>query len=625
MVSAALIAGTTPGSAKVTVTSNGVSQVVEVEFTGTPVVGSIEVSTNPTSILADGLSTSVITALVKTPDNQVVKGVDVTFTTTRGSITSPHTTDENGQAKATLTSERYVDTSVMVTAKCQGKEAITFVAFTGVSLTLTADPVSLLAGGSSAIMATLKDAAGNPIPNSAVTFSTDKGTITPSTPQTTDSSGQASVTLTSNDSGAATVTGTALGAEGTVQVNFTRYSFTLEASPTTIRVGGETSQVTAKLLDEGVPKAGEPVYFSSTLGTLNPYQQNTGVDGKAITTLTSGSQSGVAVIDSSVTISTDTPPTELSANTQVVVTGGTANKIVLTADPDIIATNTGVATITATVYDANDQPAAGQEIYFRINAGPGGGEYLSASVKTTNTYGVATVSFYAGSLASTLKGVEIEANTESDFSGSFGLATLTIAGPVANIGIGMNLETLEPDGGSLKIDISGIATDVNGNPVSDGTKIYFAVTAVEFDEDRANDLTIDCWDDNKNLLIPCPAKGTPGFGFTWFSDDVNQDATMYSLGGPMCTTEDVNHNGILDPGEDKNDNGVIDPIQGCTIDSSVETISGVASATLIYPMPQANNIRVKITAEAGGVSNFYETILLCTDTMVANGTCGIAY
>ena len=238
---------------------------------------------------------------------------------------------------------------------------------------------------------------------------------------------------------------------------------------------------------------------------------------------------------------------------------------------------------------------------------------------------MATVNFYAGSLASALNGVEIEANTRIDFGGSFGLATLTIAGPVANIGIGMNLETLEPSGGNLKIDISGIATDVNGNPVADGTKIKFSVTAIEFDEDRDNDHSIDCWDDNKNPLIPCPAKGTPGFGFTWFSDDVNQDGTMYSLGGPMCTTEDVNHNGILDPGEDKNDNGVIDPVQGCTIPASVETISGVAATTLTYPAPQANNIRVKITAEAGGVSNFYETILLCTEEMVNNGTCGIAY
>ena len=624
-VSVALIAGKTPGAATVTATSSGVSHVVEVVFSGAPEVGSIVVSANPTSIPADGKSTSAITALVKTADNQVVEGASVSFITARGAITSPHITDANGQATATLTSERYVDTSVQITATCQGKEAYTFVAFTGVTLTLTAVPESLLVGDKdgSAITAKLTDAAGNPISNTAVTFTTDKGALTPPSPQITNSAGQAFVTLNSDESGTATVKGSALGAEGKVEVNFTRYAFNLSAIPTTIRVGGETSQITAELLDEGVPKSGQTVYFSTTLGTLSLYQKDTGTDGKATVALTSGVQSGKAIIDATTTIVT--PATELSANTQVVITGGTAAKIVLTADPDIITTVTGVSTLTAAVYDANDQPAANQEIYFRINAGPGGGEYLSASVKTTDNSGLATVSFYAGSLPSALKGVEIEANTQSDFGGSFGLAILTIAGPVANIGIGMNLETLTPAGGSLEIDIAGIATDVNGNPVADGTKLYFAVTAVEFNEDRAHDFTIDCWDDNKNPLTPCPAKGTPGFGFTWFSDDVNQDGTMYTLGGPMSTTEDVNHNGILDPGEDKNDNGVIDPIQGCTINDSVETVNGVGEATLIYPAPQANNIRVRITAEAGGVSNFYETVLLCTQKMVDNGTCGIAY
>jgi adhesin/invasin len=611
----------------VTATSGGVSQTVEVEFTGAAEVETIVVSANPTSILADGASTSSITALLKTADNQVVEGASVTFTTTRGAITSPHVSDVNGQAKATLTSERYFDSSVKVTARCQGKEAYTFVQFTGVTLTLTATPQSLVVGDpdGSLITATLKDAAGNPIANATVTFSKDKGTITPSTPQTTNSAGQATVTLKSNVSGTAKVTAAALGATGEVSVNFTRYLFTLEADPTTIRVGGEISQITATLLDQGVPKAGQTISFSTTLGTLSPYQNDTGADGKAVVTLTSGSQSGIAVIDADTTITDISPSIDLTTTTQVVITGGDAAKIVLTADPDIISVNTGSSTITANVYDANDQPAPNQQIYFRINTGPGGGEYLSASVKTTNSFGMATVTFYAGSLPSTLKGVEIEANTASNFSGSYGLANLTIAGPVANIGVGMNLETLEPDGGNLKIDISGIATDVNGNPVADGTKIYFAVTAIEFNEDRAHDLTIDCWDVNRNPLIPCPLVGTPGFGFTWFSDDVNQDGTMYSLGGPMSTTEDVNHNGILDPGEDKNDNGVIDPIQGCVIDNVVGTTDGVAKATLVYPMPQANNIKVRITAEAGGVSNFYETILLCTETMVTQGTCGIAY
>ena len=625
VVSVSLRSSTTPGSALVSAEAGNASQGVSVEFTGgAQEVGSVEISANPAGIPADGTSTSTITATVKTVDNQVIPDVEVTFTTSRGSITSPHTTEANGQAKATLTSARFVDNNVQVTATCQGRSATTIVAFTGVKLTVAASPASLLVGGTTNITATLLDAAVNPIPNAAVVLSADKGTLT-QTQTITNALGQVYGTLTSTESGVVTVTASGSGATGTVGVTFTRYLFTVTSEKSSIRTGGETSLITALLLDEGVPKAGQPINFGTTLGTLDFYLMNTDVDGKATVTLTSGSQSGVAVIDAFTDITDVVPPASLSASTEVVITGGAASKIVLTANPDIISTNTGISLITATVYDANDQPAPNQEIYFRINYAPGGGEYLSSSVKVTDAFGVATVNFYAGSLPSALKNVQIEANTASDFSGSFGLVNLTIAGPVANIGIGMNLQTLEPAGGSLKIDIAGIATDVNGNPVADGTKIYFSVTAVEFDEDRANDYTINCSDVSGNPLEPCPPTGTPGFGFTWFSDDVNQDGTMYSLGGPMSTTEDVNHNGILDPGEDKNDNGVIDPIQGCTIDDFVETISGVADATLLYPAPQANNIRVRITAEAGGISNFYETILLCTKPMVDNGTCGIAY
>lgn len=624
-VTVSLIAGTEAGTANITAASGGVSQAVEVVLTGTPLVGSVEVTADPVDIPADGASTGTITATVKTADNQVIPDVEVTFTTTRGAITSPHTSDEKGVAEASLRSDRYNDSSVVVTARCQGVEGTATVSFSGIELSVKADPANLLAGDpdGSTITATLKDAAGNAIRDAELTFSTDKGALDHPT-GITDAAGQASAVLTSGSSGIATVTVSGRGASATAEVNFTRYLFTLERDPSTIRVG-ETCQITATLLDSGVGRSGETVYFSTTLGTLFPWDDVTGGDGKAFTTLTAGTQAGIATVDANVTIASDTPPTELSATTTVVITGGDADKIVLTAAPDIIGTDTGVSTITAMVYDANDQPSPEQDIYFRINSGPAGGEYLSASIATTDEHGIATVLFYAGALPSAYEGVEIEANTEPDFTGSLGLALLTIAGPVAHIGVGMNLETLEPDGGNLKIDISAIATDVSGNPVADGTKVNFSVQAVEFDEDRANDHTIDCWDSNGVPLVPCPPVGTPGFGVTWFSDDVNQDGTMYSLGGPMCTTEDVNHNGILDPGEDKNDNGVIDPIQGTVIDESVDTTGGVAPATLIYPAPQANNIKVRVTASAGGVSNFYETILLCTEKMVDQGTCGIGY
>ena len=129
----------------------------------------------------------------------------------------------------------------------------------------------------------------------------------------------------------------------------------------------------------------------------------------------------------------------------------------------------------------------------------------------------------------------------------------------------MDLNSLQEVGDHLNINVSAALIDAAGNPVADGTRVFFDVKAMAFDEDRDHDFTPSCWDENRNLIVPCPPADTPGFGVAWFSDDVNQDGKMYGcdnircLKGPLCASEDINHNDILDPGEDKNHNGVLDP------------------------------------------------------------------
>ncbi len=586
-------------------------------------VGQIELQASAASVDADGSSRITITAKVKTSSNQAISATDVTFETTRGSITSPHETDDYGEAVAEIISDRYNDSSVTVTAMCQGIVGTLIIAFTGVDLSLEAEPDNLLAGGeaSSTITATLNDAAGNPIASSTINFSTDRGTLSAFS-STTDSSGEAEVNLISSSSGKATVTATGNGATATTEVDFTLNLFTIAAGLSTIRVS-ENTTITATL--SGDDKSGKTVTLSTTLGTLSSSQVATAADGTASTTLNAGVQAGVATIGASVTVSS----IELTASTQVTVTGGNADKIVLSAAPSVIATDDGETTITASVYDATDQPAGNQTIFFRINDGPSGGENLADAQKTTNSVGITSVQFYAGTLPSTIGGVVIEANTEADFTGSWGLTDLTIAGPVAEISVGQSMHELRPLGGHMEVDVSAVATDVTGNPVPDSTKVNFSVISVEFDEDRDDDDTIDCWDSIGDDITctdyytgdpdnPIIIQGTPGQ--TWFTDDVNLSGTL-----DFSVTEDTNGNGILDTGEDINENGVIDPIGSCVIAGSVETLNGVATAVMTYPQPHAANIRVRITAESGGVQNFYETVLLCTKVMTENGVCGIDY
>ena len=474
----------------------------EFEVTEEFTVSSIDLQMSDASVDADGSIKSEVTATVKTSTNQAVPTTEVTFETTRGSITSPHETDASGQAVAEITSDRFNDSNVIITARAQGIAGTFIIAFTGVELSLVAEPDNLLADGStsSTITATLNDAAFNPIPGATVNFSTDRGTLSASS-GTTDSSGEAEVSLTSNDSGKATLTAVGAGATGTIEIEFTLNLFSLTSSSSTIRVGG-TSTITAAL--SGSDVSGQTVTFSTTLGTLSSNAAVTNANGLASVALIGGTNAEVATISASVTVS----GVEYAVTTMVTVTGGSANKIVLSAAPSVIATDDGEATITAKVYDATEQPAAFQTIFFQISKGPSGGEYLATSQKTTNSVGIAAVQFYAGSLPSTLGGVEIAANTKSDFTGSSGLIDLTISGPVSRIGVGQSMVTLEEVGGSFEVAVSAMATDVSGNPVPDSTKVNFSVTSVEFDEDRSSDEVIDCWDLDGS--IACADYYTPG-------------------------------------------------------------------------------------------------------------------
>ncbi|MBN1930327.1 MAG: Ig-like domain-containing protein [Desulfobacterales bacterium] len=649
-----LIAGLTPGTASISCEANNVTQLINIELTGDGLtVSAIDLRPSSTTVSADGFSQIQIVASAKTADNQAVSGAEVTFKCTRGTISSPHETDNNGRAIAQLTSDRCNDNSVIVTAECQGVTKDTVIVFAGVGVDLEADRTNLLAGENnfSTITATLKDAAGNPISNADILISSNMGEIEliDSLIPITDLNGKVKFCLYSIDPGNVTVNVSGNGSKKSIDINFTQYLFTLETSLNPIRVNQSTG-VIAKIENAGTGSVeGETISFSSSLGTINPFKKQ--IDhGEAWTTLTAGSHAGVATIDADITINSDSPPTVLSASTQVNIIGWDANKIVLTADPNIIAVGTGESTITAKLFDANDQPVGDSSVYFRIALGPGGGEYLSDSIVTTNNAGVATIKLHAGTLSSILRGVKVEASIGPDFpdnpfapSATF----LTIAGPVSKIGVGINLHTVEPEGGHLYVDVSALVTDSNGNPVADGSLVNFSVDAIGFDEDRDDDGVLHIWDSDGNRFgedkykidfmedcVSIYSKSEPYelsasysynyLGIDWYTDDVNLDGKLTD-GQDFTKSEDRNGNGLLDTGEDVNGNGIIDPVNSCVIGKSIPTINGVAATTLTYLQPHAANIKVRITAESGGISNFYESILLCTVKMVENGTCGRAY
>jgi hypothetical protein len=185
---------------------------------------SVQVSAEPTSIYADGVSTSTITATL-TDGGVPVEGMLVTFTTSLGSL-SPltATTDVSGVAISTLTSGMLDGTAVVTatTAVGSGSVEVEFMQVEPpVKVEVSADPGVIEANGvsTSTITAIVTDV-GLPVEGMVVTFTTSLGSLSPLT-ATTDASGTAVVTLTAGTfGGTATVVATILGDTDSVDVIF---------------------------------------------------------------------------------------------------------------------------------------------------------------------------------------------------------------------------------------------------------------------------------------------------------------------------------------------------------------------------------------------------------------------
>ena len=184
IVTVALIAGTTPGSAKVTVTSNGVSQTIYITFTGNTFA--IGLAAVPTSIPANGTSSSTVTAtLTDSSGTAVTPGTAINFTTTLGTFSNGSTSyktttpDDKGIVNVSLIADSTPGTA-KITATSDSVSQTIYISFTGdtFAIGLAANPASIKADGKSSaiITATLTDSTGAAVtPGTPVSFMTGLG------------------------------------------------------------------------------------------------------------------------------------------------------------------------------------------------------------------------------------------------------------------------------------------------------------------------------------------------------------------------------------------------------------------------------------------------------------------
>ncbi len=176
VASAILRSGTTSGQHVIRATAGSISQVVSIQFIpglAADVAGTT-LSANPSVVDADGVSTSLITALfVDENNNPVADSTTVDFYTTAGELSAANSLTENGVATVTLTSSTSNETAtVTAIADSISKEVdVQFGAGPGpgepVYIIITADPETIQVKGtggieSANIKASVKDENGSP-------------------------------------------------------------------------------------------------------------------------------------------------------------------------------------------------------------------------------------------------------------------------------------------------------------------------------------------------------------------------------------------------------------------------------------------------------------------------------
>ncbi len=360
-------------------------------------------------------------------------------------------------------------------------------------------PASIVAGGTSTLVATVRDGAGALVDNAVVTFTTATGTVG-TVVSLGNGSGQYQASFTSTQAGTAAViatarvgTETASGVSTTVQVTAGAPSrLSLTASVNQIPPDGTTaSQIQVRAEDAfGNPVAGSAT-VSANLGTLTPPVVPLPA-GEGSASFTAGA-AGLATI-TAVLSGTGTPGLTGTVEVNVVATqqGEPASLEIVVAPPTLTVAGVGgteSATVSVTVKDRfgsaiSDSP---NNVEVELVQRPNGGENLGRDATTgaplvlarlSTSGGVASATLNSGTLPGT---VRIEARVLKDGAGNLLASPLLgssprvviVSGPPFSLALGRNATVLDNQNGSFTRFYSAVVSDLYGNAVQDDTGVFF--------------------------------------------------------------------------------------------------------------------------------------------------------
>jgi hypothetical protein len=354
---------TTDANGLAQATLNAGSDPTNRTITVTATVGTT-VSTVPVDVAGTTLALSGSTSLVLNANGsynvvltnsagQGISGAVVTLTSSSGNVITPgnanSTTDVSGRLNFTMAAT--VGGTDTITASALGLQQQVSVSISTQSFNFSApaDGTQVTIGTSQNVTVTwLNNNA--PVVGQQITFSATRGTLSPTTPVTTDANGQATVAVSSTGAGPSVVNANATGVSAQLNLNFVANNpsqISVQAGPASVGIQG-LSTITAVVRDAANNLVqGATVTFQLTTdptnGGLSAASAVTNAQGSAQVVYTAGNtSSGANGVTITASVQNLAGTATYSANTNLTVGGqtvflslGTGNTIDISQGPAV--------------------------------------------------------------------------------------------------------------------------------------------------------------------------------------------------------------------------------------------------------------------------------------------------
>jgi len=618
-----LNAGGAAGGGTVTATLTGESEelIETVNFnsagdanTGTtPDVSNITLFASSEQIASSGAQEVTLSAITRNGDNNLLENVNVTFSASSGGIEIVEgLTGPDGRATAMLSiptdpSNRIIN---VIASTAQFSSSIN-IEVVGTSVQLTGSS-SLAINDSNNFIVKLVDSDGEGIGSKLVTLSTtnqsdsgDIANITIPESVTTNSSGQATVSVIGASGGENSIVASALGASVTqvVTVQSDSFLFTsfddgngtainlttqdLSAIPDVLL--SDTAEISLTWTRSGTPVVGADINFTATRGNLATTSGTTNNDGQVTITLTS-SNAG----NSLVTFSGVDGDIALTNELEFEFIAETASTIVAQASPKSIGPNGQKSIISVVVKDPEGNLVKNKVINFNLDDVTGGG--ISPPTAVTDSNGNASTEYTSNTVSAqddvSINAIVVDTPSVND------TVTLTVADRELFITLGTGNTIEEIDITNYNKQFSVFVTDVDSTPVDNVELTVSAVPSTYYKGEwiRLFDVsgTFIRWGTAHDVV----------------RDDIG-NVTSFTDGGFACINEDTNIDGTLDIGEDINGDGFLTPgnVVGA-LGNIVTDDQGKAIIDINYPQSNGSwaNINLIVSAKVTGTESSAQTV-----------------